>query len=78
MIIIKTNIDTGDSCVISDRRLIVSFIGKSGKRRAEVFVKLATRPTADIDIELATELSAVEMPWKAFRIGLAMGGKFGE
>lgn len=75
MTTIKINPVTGDSCVISDRKLIVSFVGKSGKRRAEVFVKLATRPTSDIDIELATELSAVELPWKAFRIGLKSGGR---
>ena len=71
---IKTNKQTGDSAVISSRRLVVSFTGKNGKRRAEVFVKLATRPEPQIDAELARELAAVEMPWRAFRLGLQMGG----
>ena len=75
MIHIKINPETGDSAVISDRHLIVSLPGKNGKRRAEVFVKLATRPSPEISAELARELAAVELPWRAFRIGLRMGGQ---
>ncbi len=71
--IIKTN-DSGDSAIISNNRLVVTFTGKSGKRRAEVFVQLATRPEPHISAELSRELAAVEMPWRAFRIGLRMGG----
>lgn len=72
---IKINPETGDSAVIMGRRLIVPFTGRNGKRRAEVFVKLAERPTPEISAELARELAAVELPWKAFRIGLRMGGE---
>ena len=72
---IKINKQTGDSAVINGRRLIASFTGKNGKRRAEVFVKLASRETPEISAELARELAAVEMPWRAFRLGLQMGGR---
>lgn len=66
----------GDAAVLSARKnLITSFSGKNGKRKAEVFVKIATRKEPHLSAELVREICATGIGYRQVKLALQLGGR---